>query len=325
MYKKLQILILGILGCLAFQAYSIKLTNNTQDTLLYCCGNPADKNTFVQKYELGPKQTVEIIEQENYLQIYSKQKPTVLRGKYPLSNQGQDLTIITTPPLGMYKFVPTKELNDQAKKINPKIGVPAFGIPAATTKMEAFNRHLAEKQANLANAQKETKERLAHPTKERPKNNGRRQPSRKHLKQKSKMNETYEEIDEISHPVCSDVQDTSIEAENPIQTTSGENITEPSIQLTDSNIFREKIIDSNATISSETKIQENNKQPEDAKVPVTIKPAQAIARAKAKELATRSKSSYLTKKNIGTFLGLGVAGTACLVAWWYTKLSIPLV
>jgi len=299
MYNKLKLTILSILGCLALQTYAIKLTNNTKETILYCCGNPADKNTSIQKYEIAPTQTVEITEQENYLQIYSKQKPTTLRGTYPLSNQTQDLTIITKPPLGMYQFVTASNLSDnQPKKIPHKGAVPLFGIPGLQTAQSPQITSEAKTQPQAATQHLQNNSKF-----ERPQNNRRRKPSRKHLKNKSQMNSAY---------------NTSLDRSNPEdidQAISEEVITNSAQDVQTQPLITEQT-DSVQNISDESTTPEQNiaEQPlkKDA---LQLKPIIAVETAKA----IKAKSSYFTKKKIAAALGIGTAGALLAAYWWYSK------
>jgi len=117
-----------MLGLLTIQTYAIKLTNHTNDELLYSCGNPANKTVILQKYELKPGSSIEIVENENYLQIYTKLAPNRLASKYPLSNQTEDLSVVTHPMLG-YQFKPTAELSqpEPTKTLSKLITRPMFG------------------------------------------------------------------------------------------------------------------------------------------------------------------------------------------------------
>ncbi len=285
MYKIAKIVALSILGSLASEIYAIKLTNNTNDNLLYCCGNPANKNVTLQKHELKSAQTVEITDKENYLQIYTTQKPNALRGKYPLTNQTEDLTIVTDPMFG-YKFKPTAEVSQiEPKKLPKGIGQPMLGMHnpkniKVDNKTEKAPQPITTGPDHSKSHEKPT---LTHTTKERPQYTGKRLPSNPGRKPK-KPQPASEAVSEDSQ------QDNDLQAsatEEPTQM-----ISDDSKPLTDI-------------------------KPEDKKDFEKVKTALAVIEKKADTQPAKSTyARYFTKRNLA--LGLGI-GALSLVAWWLYK------
>jgi len=311
MYKIAKTMTISFFGLLAFTTHPIKITNSTTDNLLYCCGNPANKNIVLVKQELNASATAEVLSTQDYIQIYTQQKPTTLSGKYPLANQTEDLTIVKHSLLG-YTFKPTAKLGqDEPKKIPQMYGTqaPKLVIVQDRDMTKPYEGDI-ETSLQSAGARQKKSTSLQHPSKDRPQNKGRRVPSRK--KRPTNTNQ-------ITDSAAFDDRNT--------------NNAEPSTVHYNSQIA-----------SSNNELPGNNKTNdscilESMKPLVAILPLVPVATAHAKKMGTLKKkaivipnkqasakpnrTSYFTKKKLA--LALGTIATASLIVWWWRTLKTPVI
>jgi len=212
MNNVVKIIVLGVIGCLVSQIYAIKLTNTTNNDLLYCCGNSLNKNASLEKHELKSNSTIEIIANQDYLQIYTIQKPNTLSGKYTLSKETTDLSIITNPIFG-YAFKPTADLSQEPKRIPDNIKVPIYTVPTSAKLKDEDKLNDPIQEPSLIKPESSTQQtnlqnnKLTHLTKYRPQNTKKRLPSKSKIEIKNPIQNQSTIDNQYQHDIAAkDVQ-----------------------------------------------------------------------------------------------------------------------